>query len=271
VVQAVPPAEQVAGGGRVLERLVRAYVEPPLAEVGEEVRCTKGGTLVASVRPAQHAWIERFLAGLRSFEGFVDLQARIYTVPRGLLREWGVAPSATLATPDDLAVFHERIQAEGRCDTLMTPRVLAYPCQNVAISAGEEVAYVRSWQLRIVEPGGQEIADPEVQTFFEGLEIQALSTPLPGGRFAQEIEFTSRTCERPIPTRKVRISASTDEEHEVGEPQVKTARFAATVLLADGASAVLVTPDTDPDKDLALVVTVRRVAGPAEALEPQDR
>jgi hypothetical protein len=262
VVDVEPSPEELARGVRILEQLVRTYIDPPLSGPGEEVRSTPGATLVVNARPAQQAWIERFLEGLRGFDAMIELQARLYTAPRGLLREWGVAPSATLATPERLAELTRRLQDEERVEVVTAPALLQLPCQRANISVLNQLAYVKGWQVRLVEPGGREIADPEIAVVQEGVVVDARTTPLPGERFGLQLELSRCELERPIPTRKIRISASTDEEVEIGEPEVKTASFAATVVLADGASAVLVTADSDPEQDLAVVVTVRRVARP---------
>jgi hypothetical protein len=261
-VEVEPSPEELARGSRILEKLVRTYIDPPLAGPAEEVRSTPGATLVVNARPAQQAWIERFLEGLRGFDAMIELQARLYTAPRGLLREWGVAPSATLATSEALAELTGRLQGEERVEVVTAPKLLQFPCQRANIAVLNQLAYVKGWQVRLVEPGAREIADPEIAVVQEGVVVDARTTPLPGDRYGLQLELSRCELERPIPTRRIRISASTDEEVEIGEPEVKTASFAATVVLSEGDSAVLVTADSDPEQDLAVVVTVRRVPRP---------
>lgn len=262
VVEVEPSPEELARGTRILERLVRTYIDPPLAGPAQEVRSTPGATLVVNARPAQQAWIERFLEGLRGFDGMIELQARLYTAPRGLLREWGVAPSATLATTEELEELTARLRGEQGVEVVTAPKLLQFPCQRANMSVLNQVAFVKGFQVLIVEPGGQEIVDPEIAVVQEGVVVDARTIPLPGGRLGLQLELTRCELQRPIPTRKIRISASTDQEVEIGEPEVKTASFAATVVLPDGASAVLVTADSDSQQDLAVVVTVRRVPRP---------
>jgi hypothetical protein len=267
VVEVEPSPEELARGSRILEQLVRTYIAPPLSGPGEEVRSTPGATLVVNARPEQQEWVERFLGDLRGFDGMIELQARLYTTPRGLMREWGIAPSATLPTSEELAELSGRLQADERVEVVTAPRVLQFPCQRTNMAIVSQVAYVKGAQLHIVEPGGREIADPEIAVVQEGVVVDARATPLPGERFGLQLELSRCELERPIPTRKIRISASSDQEVEIGEPEVKTTSFAATVMLPEGASAVLVTADSDQEKDLAVVVTLRRVARPEHVEE----
>lgn len=255
-----PSPDQIASMALTLEQVVRTFMQPPIAAPTENVRATKSGTLVVNGLLEQQEWVEDFLEGLRTFEGLIDIQATIYSAPRGVLHEWGFAPSATIATPEALAKLLAQIAADERFEEVNAPRLMLFPCQRAYIAVIDQVSYVKSWQLQLVEPGAQEIADPLVEVIQEGVVLEARSSPLPGGRFGLQLELSSSEIARPIPTRKVRLSAASDQEAEIGEPEVKTARFEATVLLADGASAVLVTADTRPDKDLAVVVNVRKVA-----------
>ena len=255
-----PTPQEIESTTRAIEQVVRMFVEPPLSGPTETVKAAKSGTLVVNALPDQQEWVEGFLAGLRGFNGMIELQARFYSAPRGVLRDWGIAPSATLETLSDFAALRQRVEADGRFEIVNAPKLVHFPLQEASIYVGEQIAYIKSWRLQIIEPGAKEIADPEVAVIDEGLSIVARTSPLPGERFGLQLEVSRCEVERPIPTRKVRLSATSDQEVEIGEPQVKTARFEATVALADGASAVFVTADTDPEKDLALVVTVRKVA-----------
>jgi len=255
-----PTTDQVEDMAHTLEQLVSTYVQPALQHAAESVRATSAGTLVVNALPEQHAWVEDFLGGLRDFDGLVDIQATIYSAPRGVLQEWGFAPSATLATPETLAAFLEKIEADGRFEVVQAPRLVLFPCQRAHIAVLDEIAYVRSWQVRKVEPGGQELADPDVATIQAGVTVEARIAPLPGERFGVQIGIANCSVERPIPTRTVRLEGAGEREVEIGVPEVKTARFDATLLLADGASAVLVTDDTHPERDLAVALTVRKVA-----------
>jgi hypothetical protein len=255
-----PTPQQVEHMARTLEQLVRTYMQPSSADVAASVRAMDTGTLVVSALPEQHEWVGDFLAGLRGFNGLVDIQTTIYSAPRGVLQQWGFAPSATLATPETLEAFLKQIEADGRFEVVNAPRLVLFPCQRAFVSVIDQLAYVRSWQVQKVEPGGQEIADPDVATIQAGVTVEARIAPLPGERFGVQIGIASCSVERPIPTRKVRLGGAGGHEVEIGEPEVKTARFDATLLLADGASAVLVTDDTHPERDLAVALTVRKVA-----------
>jgi hypothetical protein len=62
--------------------------------------------------------------------------------------------------------------------------------------------------------------------------------------------------ERPMRTRKFRLSASYDKEVEVGVSVVAKISFESNLVLADGASAAFTTASPEPDRDMAIIVTM---------------
>jgi hypothetical protein len=249
----------IEAGGKVLEELVRFHIEPAIGSPNESVRCTKAGTLVANLLPVQQEWVESFLKGLRDFDGYVEVRARFLRAPKGLLKEWKLTPSATLDTQADLDALHARIDANGRFDLLQAPTLVTFPMQRASISTTNSISYVKDWKLEIVEPGRREIADPQVAVILEGIALDVRAVPLPNGLFGLALEVQDCKIERPIATRQLRLGANSDQVVEIGVPDVRTVRFSASVLLASGASAVLTAAGSEPDKDLAVIVTARKV------------
>jgi hypothetical protein len=254
-----PTPEQIESMTRTLEQAVRTFIEPQLTDITENVRATRSGTLVVNALPVQQEWVEGFLSNLRSFEDRVEIEATIYTTPRGTLPQRGYGPNTTL--PRGSAGELKALAVIAGWEVVNAPKILMFPCQRAHIAVLNEISFVKSWQLQTVEPGAQVIADPEVASIQEGCTLEARVVPLPDQRFGVELRVSVCEIEKPIPTRKVRLGDANGQEAEIAEPQAKTARFETTVVLVDGGSVVLVTPDIDPEQDLAAVVTVRRVEG----------
>jgi hypothetical protein len=255
-----PTPDQIESMARTLEQSVRSFIEPSLSSPEQNVRATKSGTLVVNGMPVQQEWVEQFLGNLRGYRGMVEVVATIYTTERGVLAQLGYAANSTLP-PGRAAELKELLTKAGG-EVVQAPKLLMFPCGRANIAVLNEMAYIQSWQLETVEPGAQVIADPQVARIQEGLTLDARVVPLPGNRFGAEVRVSACQIQRPIPTRKVRLEGANGREVEISEPQVKTARFESTVALVDGGSVVLVTQDVDPAKDLAAVITVRRVEAP---------
>ena len=248
-------------GARALGEIVSAYLDPPLSgDPVERVTCSKAGTLVANLRPSQQDWVEQFLTGLRTFDGTIEIHARIFSAPSGVLREWQLTPSAVLATPAEIAALDERIRADGRFEQLNAPTLQVLPCQRANIAVTNRVSFVQDWTVEIVEPGGREIADPQIAVIDEGVSLEARATPLADGTLGIELKVQQAEVERPIRTEKVRIGSSSPQDVELALPAVSTQRFNTRLRLADGAGAVLVGAGTRDGTELAVVVTARRIA-----------
>jgi len=263
VASSEPTPAQIEALSRTLEQSVRTFVEPPLTNLTQNVRVTGAGTLAVNGLPAQQQWVEQFLGNLRSYRGQIEVEATIYTTQRGVLAQLGYSANSTLP-PGRASELKELITKAGG-EVVQAPKLIMFPCAGANIAVLNEMAYVQSWQLETVEPGAQVIADPQVARIQEGLTLDARVVPLPGNRFGAEVRVCACQIQRPIPTRKVRLGDAKGTEVEISEPQVKTARFESTAALVDGGSIVLVTQDVDPSKDLAAVVTVRRMESDGKA------
>lgn len=261
--------ERIQRGMATLVDLIAAHIQPPLEAGDEALRAMPdGSTLVASLTPERHAWLDAFLRADRDFHGFVRVQARFLEAPRGVLAEWKLAPSATLATPAELEALLARIERDGRFTSTHAPALLTLPNQRANVAVVEETAYVADWTVRVVEPGHKEIADPEVALVRSGLVLDLRASPLPDGFLGLVLAFEQVELKR-LPTATLRIGASREQEVEVALPETMTVRFSTTLSLAQGASAVLVTPHTDGEHDVALIVTAERIEKPMEPASPK--
>jgi hypothetical protein len=256
-------AGRFAAAAKDFEQLVLEHLSPKLGDAPEQLQISRTGTLVANLRRDQQLWLDAFLQTQRSFEGRIEVQARLFKAPRGLLGKLGVESSAMLSSDADRDAFVQRLASTSDVHEITAPKLTVYANQRANISVLNQVAYVKDYTLEIVEPGRREIADPQVAVINEGVILDLRATPLPGQLLVLDLKLHNSQILRPIRTRKIRLSATQPAEVEIGLPEVATVRIVSSVVLRDGASVVLSTPAQDDEGDIALVVTAKRVSAPA--------
>lgn len=259
-------AEDKDKPGRARDWAERAgrYCLPALDPREERIQADEQGYLIAYLQPAQHAWLQNFLSlqhgAARAWLAQVD--AQLYSVPKGELMTLKLEGSATLL-PDAAAI--QRMQdalAARNGELLNSPRLTLLPNQLGNLSALSETAYIRTYELQVIEPGHVEIADPIVDVIKEGLTMDLRVLQVDAELYGLEIASQVSELERPIPTKKLVLSPLHPMEVEIGLPQVRTAQVSATVRLADGAGVLLIAGGLLDDCDLALIVTFHRALAP---------
>jgi len=246
-----------AAAAATLERVIRAYMTPPIAEPVESIQFTRNGTLVANLLPDQQTWLDTFLTTQRVFNGGVGVSAELYMTPHDHLRSLGVGSRSVLPTPESREAFVTDLKSDSKTSSVVMAALQAAINQRVNLSRLKQVSYVEDWTIQIVEPNDQEIADPQIGVIREGFVLELRATPTSHEEFGLDLKLTNSVLQRPIRTAKTRISTSSPREVEIGLPELNTIRIATTLRVADGASAVLSSP-IQGDMDLVLVLTVRR-------------
>jgi len=245
---------------RELARLLRAYLQPALTADVHALDASAAGSLLLRGTAAQHAWLRDVLDRQRTTRDLVDIQSRLLTAPRGAFQVLGGAACRTFATEAELLAALAQVPEP--LDRLDHPRLVCHNLQRATISSINEVAYVKEYEVRFVEPGPQQIADPIVDVIQEGVFIGARALELGSTTYGLALDTRIVELQRPIATRKIRV-ATVGEEVEIGVPEVRTLRFSADVRLAEGGGAVFISP-LDDKKDLAFVITLRRAAAAPE-------
>jgi len=259
------PRARRAAAGRALQLAVHKHITPKLEEPRDHVtyRDDLDGVLQSNLSPEQHAWMQRFLAAQRRFEGFVQLDARVYELKSGELKKLGIESSAVVSKGESRDALLAKLATLRNSSVMMIPSVRSTPNQRSSVSTINQVAYIKSFTVEVVEPGQREIADPEVAVINEGLVLDVRATPIDAGLLALELALDCAEVVRPIKTRKVRLSTSAPSEGEIGVPEVLSSRIVATVAVQEGSSVVLSTPrQGDKAGELVLVLTAERVPMP---------
>ena len=266
--EALERERRVAEDSRELARIVRTFVEPKLSGPAQKVEApSASGTLVVRATDAQHAWIDAFLTRQRRAVDTIELQARFLVGPRGCFKELTDQVSKTFARKEALDTALAGIKVQ--FDEILAPRVVCSNLQQASIETVNETAYIKDYDVRFVEPGPRQIADPVIDTIRDGIFLKARTFELADGLYGVCLDTTLVQLKRPIRTAKVRISVTDAEEVEIALPEVSRVHFSSDVQIGDGGAALFLMPFHD-DTDMALVVSVRR-GPPASELPVEGR
>ncbi len=241
-----------------LRQLVVSYMRPKLTDPKGNLHLFNDGVLALTGSDEQHAWTRQFLDVQRRTTGMVEIQVRLVTVPEGRMRTLGVEGSSALYENDvKLDALMHGLTGED-IEWITAPRVLTHLRQRAQISVLNQVAYLEDYELVVVEPGSVEIIDPVVGVVQEGTFLEILNAPVEPGVFGIDLNLDLSTLERPIPTKTIQVGADR-REFEIGQPKVTTVNVSSKMLLRDGATALLISPDPTRDVDLGVFITLRHV------------
>lgn len=249
---------ELRAAAKRLEHVVRTYMTPAISDATEAIGITSRGSMSAVLRAEQHEWLVSFLTTQRTFQGFISVEAKLFSVPRGRLKALGIESSSAALAANEREAFLVRLQEDPKTQLVNAPALSTHPNQRANVSVINQVAYVKDYTIEIVEPNRQEIADPQIAVINEGIVLDVRATPMAGEELGLDLQLSNSKLVRPIRTKKVRLSTANAAEVEIGLPEVNTVRIKTTVRLAAGASIVLSTPGHD-DTDLVMVVTAKRV------------
>ena len=267
-----PSAKSLEQQTHELAKTIRGFVVPDLEAPLDELSVPTAGTIVALAHQPHQDRIQAFLDLQRSGRGrMIDISTRIVEGPRGQFGALlGIEGSAAiLESREEAGELLRRIhQAEG-FEVVTAPRMLAAERRRVSIGVLDQVAYVKEYKLHVVEPGGVELVDPIVETLFEGVQLELVGTPIEEDLYALELELELTELERPIPTRMVRLRAGKDGEFEIGVPETNKVTVTSHLVLANGATAVLLAASPTEDRDLAVFFSIDIVEPKAAGTSPR--
>ncbi len=253
-----------------LARAVRDHVVPPMDQKENPlgVQVVESRLLVVSGTAKQHEWVKSFLLRLRrGGTAMVKVETRCIEIPRGALAKLGAeTPPMGAVGPE-----HERVVAtvlqnasqkkEGWTLT-SSPQLVLRPLHEATLSVVNQMAYVKEWRVTMVQPEATLIADPVIDVIQEGYSFDFLVTPLPGERYAVDVEFWRAAVDRPIETRKVRVATDPATDNTISIPVVTRMTIESTFTAASGKAIAFVTPANDEDRDLLVWIQVSPITVP---------
>lgn len=176
---------------------IRENVQPPLR--GEQRLEHLGGSrLSLFATEPQQAWLETFLSEAVGLPGFVDIQVVMYMVPEAAAARYAGRHGEVLLAPE-LQRVSTHLDSDG-VDKLTAPRVLVFPFSKASLAAGEELAYVKDYEFKVLADRSGEVADPVIDTIQDGLKLEVRPIPLAGGKLRIHVDLTYQRLERPIPS-----------------------------------------------------------------------
>jgi hypothetical protein len=236
---------------RRLAGFVRAFAAPPLAD-GTDLQPLGDRHLAVLGAPEQAAAVEKFVASARKARDrqcFLDF--KLVEVPEAFFTkelsgkltvvagagEPAKAPRvAVLATDEDVAALLGAIRAEQGATILQAPKIVAGALQNATIQVGNNIAYVRDFEIEVAEAAF--IADPVVDTIWDGVQIEAICGPLADGTIGVQFEVLAQKVERPLPQFETTLPGTT-QKVAIQVPRASGCKGSQTVALRDGATAVM--------------------------------
>ncbi|MEM9803611.1 MAG: hypothetical protein AAGA20_25060, partial [Planctomycetota bacterium] len=217
------------------------------------------GEMIVAADARTHRWIDRFLSGTRQFDGFIDVEVRLFHVAAGTAAEVWDGRTGVLLDGETTAGFLDRLTASKDAESVAAPRLLTQPGAPASLFIGEQTAYVKDFELTVLPDTETEIADPVIDVVQTGTSIDVLAIPLGAERLAVEIEFRQSTAERPFRELTTTLGANSSPV-TVQLPEVKTSRVAARFELDPGSSIALsVNNPEDETKDIVVLMRAQRV------------
>lgn len=278
---------QAITGPEPLARLMRAFVKPPLA-AKEEIRAASDRWIVAVARPAQHAWIARFLQAARgNTKDLVSIECQCYSVPEiTFLRDiktvltplpkdgevvfddFGAATSyltQVLAPGARTTDFLQALQKNDQVTSVIAPILTVEPLNIVTVSVINQTAYVRDFEFEVAKD--TVIADPIVDVIQDGILLQTAVSRLENGLLGVSLDAHVAELRRPIETVETTLPG-TDHPVTIQLPSLQSTQVEAAVELAADHIVVMALPPLT-GKRMLFVVRVKPIK--FDELEPAEQ
>lgn len=238
-------------GLATIARLVRAFVDPPLAK-DEEVQTIGERWIVLLGRAEQHAWLERLLVRAQQPDrALTSIRCRVFSMPEllflqdvePLLRGDAKAedrPATVLLAPgkstDDFVVAlgkHEGVES------LELPTLSMRAFAACFASSLNQTAYVRDFEVEVANAAF--IANPIIGTVQDGLVVQAAALPSDDGVARLSLDVRRSDLMRPIPTFTTSLGGSTVPV-TIQLPNVQSTQVETAVVVPKGHLVLAVLP-----------------------------
>lgn len=247
---------------------INALIQPPLTGERQKIEKIHDGALLLLGTPEQHQWVLDYLSSLRTFEGFIDIKATVYTLPPGRVGELLKGRSGVVLDAAELVQIRTNMAG---ADMLSSPRLIVNAGHRGTLSILDQTAYIKDYELTIVPGRDEEIADPVIDVIQTGLILDVRAAPVSATRMALHTEFTVTKAERPFPEAKLQLGARRMEV-TVQLPEVHTMRAKGRFDLGAGSAVALgalgevaeLRADGDDrkgdDRELLVIIEVTRLA-----------
>lgn len=250
---------------------LQAKLHPGLRQQIQRLELTAPASLILQASPAVHTFVEGFVTAQRQNQDVVfQVRFTMFRLPHGLLEDKGVEGSSMLFQDDaSYLSMAEWLDEHAAIETLSAPQLALFPRALATVSMTNQIAYVADYELRVVQPGDQEILDPVIKVAEDGLHADVRVVPMPDGTFDLECNASFAELDRPLQSRKVRMGAGAGFEVEVTRPVIQELRISSLLGMTPGAAALIATTSEDRKLDFATLIHFDRIEVPLA--QPNER
>lgn len=236
---------------------VQTLIAPPLSGEAHKVQALGDGTFTLVGTDEQHAWTRAYLAGQRSFEGFLDVGITVMQLPTGQLDAVFDGRSSLILSPEARGKL---LQLDHAMVTT-SPRVMVQPSQRASLSVLDQTSYIKDFRLVVVEPD-LEVVDPVIDVLSTGLEFDVLAAPMEAGHVTLSAELRLSSAPRPFKEAKLQLGAA-GQEVTVQLPEVTSTRIEGRFSLPFGhLLALRGVSGSERKEEVLLLLEVQHAAKP---------
>lgn len=245
-----------------LARAIETFGGLQSGSEGTRVVVASPSEIIVAAPEETQAWIDDFLASMRSFEGMIRVDLAVFELPSDSDLDLEEMRRGLVLDADGTQESLARVRAVPGVRTLQAPRITTFPAQRASLEVIEETPYIKDYELTVLPDQGVELADPVVDVVRAGTSVDLLAVPLGADRIAVEIEFSQTSAKKPYEQLVTTVGRS-ETPVTIQRPQVYVARLDAQFEVVRGQSIwVSVADPEDPKRELVVLLTARRIARP---------
>lgn len=243
---AVPPGEEEEPlpeeGGTPEEWLataVRTFVSPPIRDT-RSVRMVSGRYLVSVGTAEQQGWIDRFLKfQAEAPENRILVASTLYELDVRAFKELGIETGIRSYDAEEGEVVVRRLDQSG-AEKKLAPRLVSLPWHPAEIFVGEQIEYVRDFELGVDDAGGL-FADEVWEFLLDGARFSVWPLHLDGGEIGLlgKVEITE--VSQPLPKKQLEARVG-DRKLEIETPTFTRTERVIGVAVPNGGYAVVPCP-----------------------------
>ncbi|NOT30786.1 MAG: hypothetical protein HOP15_10110 [Planctomycetes bacterium] len=254
-------AETAAAG---LLATLRDFVEPPIA-AGQLVAHLGRGQIALFATPEQHACVARFLPQASAYSGWIQIETRIYVVPRRDAPATYVQRSGLVLGAHEAAALQAALMQRG--DFVLAPTVLVKPLREARLSSMDEVPYVKDFEVKVIPGQDSEILDPVVDIARSGVDLRLRSAPMSDGGLAVYIDMLYSKLTQPMRSFETRVNGSVPVMIQL--PEIVEVKVGGRFELRDELTLYLST-SLDSAGDDQVIVLIQAHCVPADQVPERE-
>lgn len=238
---------------RSIASFARKFIRPALAE-DEDIKSLGKRSLVALVRPKQHAWLQELMTRFERStvaHTLYHVECKFYEVSdqayhRAVLPLLRSHPApgrhAVLASNKKTQEYLDGLEKLRGTKIVHAPRVATLPITETSMSIAEQTAFVEDFRPTFDARGKLIAVDPVVDTVHDGMLLKCTCGLLPNGSMGVDVLATVAELQKPMPRVPIRVQGWR-EKLEIQIPKVDHADVTASIRMPIGGAVLFELPD----------------------------